>query len=269
LTLTNSIAEVNPEARDRRPAPSEASAVAVKMWDMARVNSGRSINNDVVIGEGRLAGKGIYAARDFRKGELVVSYNLKELTQAEFDALPAGEWEWTHSFWGRIYLFPEPGRYVNSDDNPTAYPDLERRGDYALRDIEKGEAITIDDQIELRHELETFLEAYEKAANSRDFGKVDSLVADNATFWSTNGAFNGKENIRSAFQKNWQHIQDETYKITDIQWIATNYWVSACTYKFKSVGTVEGKRQVHEGNGTGVLQRINGSWRIMHEHLSR
>jgi SnoaL-like domain len=65
--------------------------------------------NDVVIGEGKLAGKGVYAARHFKKGDLVVPYNLKELTQAEFDALPAGEWEWTHSFWGRIHLFPEPG----------------------------------------------------------------------------------------------------------------------------------------------------------------
>lgn len=236
---------------------------------MARANSGKLINDDVAIGEGKLAGKGIYAARDFKKGELVVSYNLKELTQAEFDALPTGEWEWTHSFWGKIYLFPEPGRYVNSDDNPTTYPDLERQGDYALRDIKKGEAITIDDRIELRHELETFLEAYEKAANSRDFNEVDPFIADDATFWFTNGAFNSKENIRKAFQKTWLHIQDETYTIADVQWIAANYWVSACTYKFKSDGMVDGKRQVCEGRGTNVLRRINGSWRITHEHLSR
>ncbi|MGH3248935.1 MAG: nuclear transport factor 2 family protein [Trebonia sp.] len=78
----------------------------------------------------------------------------------------------------------------------------------------------------------------------------------------------GKENVREAFQT-WQHIQDETYTITEIQWIATNYWVSACTYKFKSDGTVDGKRQVCEGKGTNVLRRIHGSWRITHAHLSR
>src|SRR5438046_1334752 len=99
---------------------------------------------DVVIGEGSLAGKGVYAARDFEKDELVVPYNLRELTQAEFDALPVSEREWTHSFWGRIYLFPEPARYVNNAEDPSTYPDLERMGDFALRAIRKGEAITID-----------------------------------------------------------------------------------------------------------------------------
>src|SRR5579872_1893379 len=118
---------------------------------------------DVIIGNGKLAGKGVYAARDFEEGELVVPYHLKKLTQAEFDALPAGEWQWTHSFWGEIYLFPKPGRYVNHDENPSTFPDLERRGDFALRPIKKGEAITINDRIELQSELDTFLEAYEKA----------------------------------------------------------------------------------------------------------
>lgn len=227
------------------------------------------MNNDVVIGEGKLAGKGIYAARDFKKGELIVPYNLKELTQAEFDALPADEREWVHSFWGKMYLFPEPGRYVNSADNPTAYPDLERRGDYALRDIKKGEAITIDDRVELRNELETFLEAYEKAANSRDFNTVAPFIADDAAFWFTNGVFDGKENIREAFENTWRDIQNEEYAIADVRWIATNYWMSACTYRFKSDGIVDGKRQVYEGKGTNVLRRISGSWRIVHEHLSR
>ena len=83
---------------------------------------------DVTIGGGTLAGKGVYAARDFRAGEVVVGYDLRELTQAEFDALPSSEREWTHSFWGGIFLFPEPARYVNHDDNPTTFPDLSRMG---------------------------------------------------------------------------------------------------------------------------------------------
>ena len=55
---------------------------------------------DVVIGKGKLAGKGVYAARDFKKGELVISYNLKSLTQGEFDLLPKSEQMFVHSFWG-------------------------------------------------------------------------------------------------------------------------------------------------------------------------
>jgi ketosteroid isomerase-like protein len=225
--------------------------------------------NNVTIGTGKLAGQGVYAARDFEKGELVVPYNLKPLTQAEFDALPMSEREWTHSFYGKIFLFPEPARYVNHDDDPSTYPDLERQGNYALRPIKKGEAITINDHIELMHELETFLEAYEKAANRRDFANAMPLIADSAEFWFTNGTFKGKAEIQKAFEDTWVTIKDETYTISNVQWVATNYWVSACTYIFKSDGMVDGKRQIYEGKGTNVLARLDGSWRVVHEHLSK
>jgi len=225
--------------------------------------------SNVTIGKGKLAGKGVYAAKDFKKGELVVPYNLKELSQAEFDALPHSEWEWTHSFWGKIYLFPEPARYVNHDDNPSTFPDLDRLGNYALRTIKKGEAITIDDTIELQHELDTFLEAFEKAANSRDFKKVAPFIADHATFWFTDGEYSGKSDIVKAFEDAWTKIQNEIYTISDVQWINSNYWAASCTYRFKSNNKIEGKRQIYKGRGTSVLRRIDGSWRIVHKHLSK
>ena len=231
-------------------------------------NKSEPANSPVVIGKGKLAGKGVYAARDFEKGELVVPYHLNELTQAEFDALPDGEWEWTHTFYGKIYHFPEPERYVNHDENPSTYP-TPGVGDVALRPIKKGEAITSNDKIELQRELDTFLEAYETAANSRDFSKVAPFIADDAIFWFTNGIFNGKPAIQEAFEDTWHNIQDEAYTITNVKWVATSYWVATCTYEFKSDGVVNGKRQVYEGHGTNVVKRIAGRWRIVHEHLSK
>lgn len=228
-----------------------------------------SNHDDVTIGNGNLAGRGVYAARDFEQGELVVPYNLTELTQAEFDALPASEREWTHSFWGKIFLFLEPARYVNNAENPSTFPDLERRGDFALRPIKKGEAITIDDSIELRHELDTFLETYEKAANSKNFNEVVPLIADHAVFWFTDGTFEGKEPIRKAFEATWGKLQDETYSVSNIEWVVASYWNSVCIYTFKSESIVDGKRRVYEGRGTNVLRRLNGSWRVVHEHLSK
>jgi ketosteroid isomerase-like protein len=223
----------------------------------------------VFIGKGKLAGKGVYAARDFKKGELVVRYKLKELSQEEFGALPEGEWEWTHSFYGKIFLFPEPERYVNNDENPSCFIDRQKGGNVALRDIKKGEAITINDKFELQYELDTFLKAYEEASNSCDFKRVDPLIADHATYWFTNGTFKGKTAIRKAFEDTWARIKDEKYTIREIEWVATNYWVSVCTYKFTSDGTVDGKRQIFEGKGTSVLKRIRGNWRVVHEHLSK
>lgn len=146
---------------------------------------------------------------------------------------------------------------------------LAGKGVYAARDFKKGEAVTINDRIELQHELETFLEAYERGANSRDFNSVAHLIADDATFWFTNGTFTGKKAIQKAFEATWSTIENETYTISDVQWVAQNYWVSACTYTFRSDGIVNGTRQVYEGQGTNVLRRIAGNWRIVHEHLSK
>ena len=223
----------------------------------------------VFIGQGKLADKGVYAARDFAKGELVVPYKLKELSQKEFDDLPEGESEWTRSFHGKIFLFPEPERYVNHDENPSTHPDHKQGGDVALRDIKKGEAITINDRVELQYELETFLKTYETASNSCNFDRVAPLVADDATYWFTNGTFKGQAAIRKAFEDTWARIKKEKYTITDIRWVAMSYWVSACTYSFVSDGIVSGERRVFNGCGTSVLKRIRGNWRVVHEHLSK
>lgn len=74
--------------------------------------------SNVYIGKGKLAGKGVYAARDFEVGEVVKYYNLKPLTQEDFDRLPKGEQRFVHTFRGNMYLFPEPSRYTNHSADP-------------------------------------------------------------------------------------------------------------------------------------------------------
>jgi len=98
--------------------------------------------NDVVIGEGNLDGKGIYANRSFQKGEVVIQYNLKPLTKEECKNLPESEKMFTHTHGGKIYLYSEPERYVNHSDQPNTYQDLEKQQDIALKDIREGEMIT-------------------------------------------------------------------------------------------------------------------------------
>ena len=98
--------------------------------------------SDITIGKGNLAGKGVYAARDFKKDEVVIKYNLKPITKQEFENLPQSEKEFVHTHRGVIHLYSEPERYVNHSENPNTYQDLTRKCDMALRDIKKGEAIT-------------------------------------------------------------------------------------------------------------------------------
>ena len=101
--------------------------------------------SDIIIGKGNLGGKGVYAGRDFKKGEVVIRYHLTPLTQEEFKALPESEKEFNHVHWGTIYHYSVPERYVNHSDTPNTYQDLKQKCDIALRDIRKGEPITTDD----------------------------------------------------------------------------------------------------------------------------
>ena len=100
--------------------------------------------NDVIIGKGNLAGKGVYADRDFKKGEVVIQYHLTPLTKEEGENLPQEDWSFTHIHWGQIYLYARPERYVNHSDNPNTYQDHKKQQDIADRDIKKGEMITCD-----------------------------------------------------------------------------------------------------------------------------
>lgn len=100
--------------------------------------------SDLVIGKGKLDGKGVYANRDFKKGEVIIKYNLKPLTKGEYKILPRSEKMFTHTQYGVIYLYSEPERYINHSKNPNTYQDHGNQADVALRDIKKGEMITTD-----------------------------------------------------------------------------------------------------------------------------
>lgn len=100
--------------------------------------------NELLIGKGDLAGKAVYANRDFKKGEVVIRYNLRPLAEEELENLPQSEKEFTHIHYGVVYLYSEPERYVNHSEQPNTWQDLSSKCDVALRDIKKGEMITTD-----------------------------------------------------------------------------------------------------------------------------
>ena len=88
--------------------------------------------------------KGVFANRNFKKGEIVLKYNLKPLTKKEFENLPESEKKFIHTHYGVIYLYSVPERYVNHTANPNTIQDIKRKGDGAKRDSKKGEEITTD-----------------------------------------------------------------------------------------------------------------------------
>ena len=98
--------------------------------------------NDIIIGKGNLVRKGVFADRNFKKGEIVIKYNLKPLTKERHDSLPEDQKLFTHIHWDQIYLYGVPERYVNHSSEPNTHPDLQNKCDIAIRDIEKDEMIT-------------------------------------------------------------------------------------------------------------------------------
>jgi predicted enzyme related to lactoylglutathione lyase len=102
----------------------------------------------VIIGKGNMSGKGLYAARDFKKNEVVISYELKPITFRELKVLSPEDYAATHNVNGQIYLYPEPARYVSHSENPNVRNDHGQHADIALRDIKKGELITVDARLD-------------------------------------------------------------------------------------------------------------------------
>lgn len=91
-------------------------------------------------------GIGAFANRDFKKGEVVIKWDLKMLSDEEYESLPEYEKNnFCHHRGGIHWLYPDPERHVNRFHNPNVIPDFEKQANIAIRDIKKGEELSIAD----------------------------------------------------------------------------------------------------------------------------
>jgi len=112
------------------------------------------------------------------------------------------------------------------------------------------------------------ISAYERANNSHVWGNVEPFIHNDATYWFTDGSYRGIDEIEKAITATFEKIQNETYSIRNVRWIATEPTVAVCTYLFRWEGVVDGKPKQGEGRGTNVFVKTEDKWKIMHEHLS-
>lgn len=115
---------------------------------------------------------------------------------------------------------------------------------------------------------EEFIDGYERAANSRNFDQVSQFLAEDALFWFSDGSYRGLEEIRNAFERTWDTIQNENYSLLNRRWLLRTPDSAICIYTFRSEGIIDGANRVIEGRGTTVLGKFEGVWKIVHEHLS-
>lgn len=119
------------------------------------------------------------------------------------------------------------------------------------------------------HELDPLLKDYEKANNSHNWINVEPFVHPDASYFFTDGTFVGIDEVKQAVSDTFTHIQDETYTVSDIEWVVSEDDVAVCRYSFYWKGIVEGKEAEGSGRGTNVWKKTDGKWQIIHEHLSK
>lgn len=97
---------------------------------------------EVVVKKSKINKKGVFANRNFKKGEVVLEWHPKMLKKSEVRKMPTDKRHYVYKSGDEYFLMRSPEKYVNHscDANTEA-----RNGrDVATRDIKKGEEITSD-----------------------------------------------------------------------------------------------------------------------------
>jgi ketosteroid isomerase-like protein len=115
-----------------------------------------------------------------------------------------------------------------------------------------------------------FLREYETSGRTGGVEATLRLIDDDAVYWFSDGtAHVGKSAVERALRRNAELIRDETYRISEVVWVAESADVAACRYRFDWSGVVRGAPTSGAGRGTCVLSRRGESWVVVHEHLSK
>ena len=114
------------------------------------------------------------------------------------------------------------------------------------------------------------MRGYQAAANAHDLEATLSMIAQDAIFlFSNQTSYLGKNAIRRAIQTNFDTIKNEKYRTHHVTWLLDANDFALCVYEFDWTGDIDGKPASGSGRGTTAIRRIDGNWRIIHEHLSR
>lgn len=100
---------------------------------------------DIEVKESKIEGKGVFAVRDFKKGEVVIDWSTCSdvLTKEQMENMPAHKKRYvSYLSKGKYVFFKSPGKYVNHscDSNTKSLNGC----DVAVKNIKKGEEITAD-----------------------------------------------------------------------------------------------------------------------------
>lgn len=97
---------------------------------------------DVKVKKSTINQKGVFALRQFQKGETVLKWHPKILNRTEFKNLKESQKHYLYKFGQKYFLMQAPEKYVNHSCEPNT--EVKNTSDIAIRNINKGEEITSD-----------------------------------------------------------------------------------------------------------------------------
>lgn len=98
---------------------------------------------DIIVKNSKIEGKGVFAGREFKKGEVVIKWDIsKQLKPKEIQKIPENEKKYIAKLKGKYIFMLPPARYVNHSCDSNTY--AKNFCDIAKRKIKKGEEITSD-----------------------------------------------------------------------------------------------------------------------------
>jgi len=71
------------------------------------------MTKDILMKKSKISGKGVFALRDFKKGEVVLKWNPKPIKKSEINSLTSRKKTYIVNFGKKYFLMQSPERYVN------------------------------------------------------------------------------------------------------------------------------------------------------------
>lgn len=97
--------------------------------------------NNVSVKISKIQGKGVFANKNFKKGEVVLKWKPKILKESDLGKLTEKEKHYIYKAGKNKYFLEQPPeRYVNHSCDPNTK--VKNQCDVAVKDIRKGEEIT-------------------------------------------------------------------------------------------------------------------------------
>jgi SET domain-containing protein len=114
---------------------SEIPLSALKIWIV--------MSEDVLVAKSRIHGLGVFALRDFKKGEVVFRWDIShEISKDDIAKIPDTEKPYVVHKKGKYFLLQPPERFLNHSCDANTH--VVNFSDVCKRDIKKGEEITGD-----------------------------------------------------------------------------------------------------------------------------